>query len=117
MNHATLVQLLADLGARIESAQRTSEMPAGLPHRANVLVILDATTADTFRESIESALADLSRIRRIPVDIERTDLVDSHDTPSGLPVAATIHGPHELGRALPGAAVLEITGPPAPRKS
>jgi len=112
MNHALLVQILADLRTLL-----TLRALVDVEGRQCVALVLDDTEAEALTHRIGSVLADLSRVRRIPVEVGTTDLVDSHDTPSGLPVVATIHGPHELGRALPGAAVLEITGPPAPRKS
>ncbi len=108
MNPAEIAALLADLGARIEGAQTVT---AAIEGRL-VLVRFDATEAEALRARITAALAHLGRVTRIDVEIDSTSLVDSHDTPSGLPVVATIHGPHALGRTLPGRAVLEIVGPP-----
>lgn len=102
MTHAEIAALLADIGARIEHGSDSS----------GCIVAIDNVTAAVLRGRIRDALASLGRAIRIEVEVAETRLVDSHDTPSGLPVVATIHGPHALGRTLPGVAVLEIVGPP-----
>ena len=112
MNHAALVQILADLRTFL-----TLRALVTVDGRECVALVIDDTEAEALTHRIGSVLADLSRVRRIPVEIGATDLVGERESPFDLPVAATIHGPHELGRALPGAAVLEITGPPTRRSS
>lgn len=104
---ANIAALIADFGARIESADGVFD-PSGV---RRLHILLDEPTADAFRARILAALTTLGSEKRIPVEIESTSLVDAHDTAMGLPVVATIHGPHELGRVLPGRAVLVLPIP------